>query len=86
MAPAVVKDQLTIDKSLTHFENWRRQSTTQGEVANTVGAGLAQAIVDLAAGNRNQGAASLARLRGDVKHIGGSWAQRQLFKDLQEYY
>lgn len=86
MAPAVVKDQLTIDKSLTHFENWRRHSTTQGEVANTVGAGLAQAIVDLAAGNSNQGAASLARLRGDVKHIGGSWAQRQLFKDLQEYY
>ena len=86
MAPAVLNDQATIDKSLKHFEDWRQRSTSQGQVANLVGSGLAQAIVDLAAGNNDRGVATLARLRGDVKKIGGSWAQRQLFKDLQAFY
>ena len=29
---------------------------------------------------------TLAEVRQDVRLIGGSWAQRELFKDLQAYY
>jgi tetratricopeptide (TPR) repeat protein len=86
MAPAVLNDQQAIKQSLANFESWRQQSTHQGQVANEVGATLANAIVDLASGRDEQGASALAKVRGDVKLIGGSWAQRQLFKDLQAHY
>jgi tetratricopeptide (TPR) repeat protein len=86
MAPAVLNDQQEIKRALLNFESWRQQSTHQGRVANEVGATLANAIVDLASGRSELGASALAKVRGDVKLIGGSWAQRQLFKDLQAHH
>ena len=86
MAPAVVNDQEAIKQSLATFDSWRQQSTHQGQVAHEVGATLAKAIVDLASGKEDQGVSALAKVRRDVKLIGGSWAQRQLFKDLQAHY
>lgn len=86
MAPAVLNDQQAIKQGLANFESWRQQSTHQGQVANKVGVTLANAIVDLASGRSELGASALAKVRGDVKLIGGSWAQRQLFKDLQAHH
>ena len=85
MAPAMLQDKPTVDKALEHFSKWSTRSTTQGEVCNKVGLKLARAIVALARGDAS-GAMTLAEVRQDVRLIGGSWAQRELFKDLQAYY
>ena len=86
MAPAMRKDQVAIDKALANFDEWRARSSTQGEVVDKVGLDLARAIVDLTSGEGARGAQTLARLRRDVMLIGGSWVQRELFKDLQAHY
>jgi tetratricopeptide (TPR) repeat protein len=85
MAPAVLHDQVAIDQAMSAFTQWSEQETSQGQVCQQVGLDLAQAIVALGRG-QPEGARLLARHRRDTKRIGGSWAQRELFKELQEHY
>lgn len=85
MAPAVLQDHAAVDHALSKFTQWSQQATSQGQVCQQVGLDLAQAIVALGQG-KSEGTRLISSHRRDTKLIGGSWAQRELFKELQAHY
>lgn len=86
MAPAILEDNETTTHCLGHFSNWLSSATTQGEVAKSVGATMAQAIVLLAKKQHVQGARLMQSVRDQIHLIGGSHAQRHLFEQLITHY
>ncbi|MDA0789231.1 MAG: tetratricopeptide repeat protein [Proteobacteria bacterium] len=85
MPPVVLGEQASVREALGHFSDWGRQQTSQGEVVAGVGMKLAEAIAALGQGDV-AGASALTMLRRDIRKIGGSWAQRELFRELREHY
>ena len=81
MAPAQIGDERTIDAALESFESWSSGASSQGQVAAKIGRDLAYALVQTARGDE-RGPETIERLRRALPAIGGSWAQRELFKQL----
>ncbi|MEM7364582.1 MAG: tetratricopeptide repeat protein [Pseudomonadota bacterium] len=81
MAPAQLGDDRAVAATLQSFKDWSSAATSQGKVAADVGLELAHALVQAAQGDA-RGPQTIQRLRRDLPAIGGSWAQRELFKQL----
>ena len=81
IAPARLGDHDVVKTALNTFENWSTTTTGQGNVAAEVGLELARAVVQSAQGDE-RGPQNIERMRRSLPAIGGSWAQRDLFKQL----
>ena len=79
LAPARVGDQRSVTACIDHFDQWQNVASTQGRIAASVGASMAQAIAMIGQKKFNEGAGLLASVRDQIHLIGGSHAQRQLF-------
>lgn len=85
MTPARLHDSATIAKAIDSIHAWADENSTQGSLCRTVGLPLAEAIVDLGAGDRVAAASKLADVREQIQLIGGSHAQRDLFNQFLTY-
>ncbi|MCB1691404.1 MAG: tetratricopeptide repeat protein [Pseudomonadales bacterium] len=79
MTPARVGDEDALQRGIDHFKSWARESSTQGHLCRSVGLPLAEAIVDFARGDNARAAELLSGIRDDIRLIGGSHAQRDIF-------
>lgn len=81
IAPARLGEQDVVKQALQSFETWSQSSSSQAKVVTEVGLDLAHALVQTAQGDAS-GPQRIERMRRALPAIGGSWAQRELFKQL----
>ena len=86
MAPAVLKDQATIARSLDTIRAWSERTGQQAAICKEVGLTTAEALVDIGQNKTVSGVDKLKRVKDRLYTIGGSHAQRQLFSDLIHHY
>ena len=86
MAPAVLKDQATIARSLDTIRAWSERTGEQAAICKEVGLTTAEALVDIGQNKTTSGVDKLKRVKDRLYTIGGSHAQRQLFSDLIHHY
>ncbi|MFT7687014.1 MAG: hypothetical protein ACI9FB_002363, partial [Candidatus Azotimanducaceae bacterium] len=85
MIPARLKDKDMTDKAYRHFKDWSREDTNQGQVCRDVGLSLADSIIQFGSGDYAAAHQTLKGVQSDIKLIGGSHAQRNLFDNFNHY-
>lgn len=85
MPPARLNDGDVIDKGLQHFAEWAKQGSTQGQLCQVVGQPLASAIVDFGRGDLEAAREKISAVQDDIRLIGGSHAQRDLFNLFRDH-
>ena len=79
-------DQDIIEKALSNLSRWAQQPEEQGRVCRAVGLETGKALIDLTQGTAQRGVDQLISLEPELHRIGGSHAQRALFKDFIHHY